>query len=202
MQFFPCFFSPTEPSRTFVRLVNPQVFHLCSFLILTLFSTLLFTTRFKHIYKWCWDFIYKGFDFLLWQRFSLVKEISCDRYFLSWKRFFVADIFSCDRNFLLWKRFFVTEIFSCDRAEVTLEAMDWGARCRSGGIYSKWFLKEVESAFFHFWKETLSKVKNIFHFQSNCVIVHLCIWVEHIFLLESNFRLCIFFLYLMFKTPH
>ena len=156
MQFFPCFFSPTEPSRTFVRLVNPQVFHLCSFLILTLFSTLLFTTRFKHIYKWCWDFIYKVFI-----------------------------IFSCERDF------FVTEIFSCDRAEVTLEAMDWGARCRSGGIYSKWFLKEVESAFFHFWKETLSKVKNIFHFQSNCVIIHLCFWVEHIFLLESNFRLYI-----------
>ena len=158
MQFFPCFFSPTEPSRTFVRLVNPQVFHLCSFLILTLFSTLLFTTRFKHIYKWCWDFIYK-----------------------------VVFIFSCERDF------FVTEVFSCDRAEVTLEAMDWGARCRSGGIYSKWFLKEVESAFFHFWKETLSKVKNIFHFQSNCVIIHLCFWVEHIFLLESNYRLCIFF---------
>ena len=107
------FFSPTEPSRTFVRLVNPQVFHLCSFLILTLFSTLLFTTRFKHIYKWCWDFLYNFFS-------------------------------------LLWKIFFVTEIFSCDRAEVTLEAMDWGARCRSGGIYSKWFLKEVESAFFSF----------------------------------------------------
>ena len=74
------FFSPTEPSRTFVRLVNPQVFHLCSFLILTLFSTLLFTTRFKHIYKWCWDFIYKVF---------------C--YFLLWKRFF------CDRGLLLWQ---------------------------------------------------------------------------------------------------
>ena len=100
-------------------------------------------------------------------------------------KFFV--IFSCERDF------FVTEVFSCDRAEVTLEAMDWGARCRSGGIYSKWFLKEVESAFFHFWKETLSKVKNIFHFQSNCVIIHLCFWVEHLFLLESNFGLYIFF---------
>ena len=67
--------------------------------------------------------------------------------------FYIIFFLSCERYF------FVTEIFSCDRAEVTLEAMDWGARCRSGGIYSKWFLKEVESAFFHFWKETLSKVK-------------------------------------------
>ena len=125
-----------------------------------IFVPFLFWHCFQHCYLRRDSNIYINDVETLYIKFFVI--FSCER------DFFVAAIFSSDKNFLLRKRFFVTEIFSCDRAEVTLEAMDWGARCRSGGIYSKWFLKEVESAFFHFWKETLSKVK--ISFTSNPIV--------------------------------